>query len=95
MNTSLTGIAEVDILKDFSKLTLDIIGQTAFGYRFDTLISGENKVSQAVETLLRGRISVTARFLRRIIPFYDWLPLQENRKMNEATNITDAVVKQV
>ena len=95
MKTSLTGVAEVDILKDFNKLTLDIIGETAFGYRFNTLISGENEVSQAVETLLRGRISVTARFLRRIIPFYDWLPLQENRMMNKATNVTDSVVKQV
>ena len=95
MKTSLTGIAEVNILKDFRKLTLDIIGETSFGYRFDTLISGENDVSQAVETLLRGRISVTARFLRRIIPFYDWLPLQENKKMNEATNVADSIVKQV
>jgi len=95
MKTSLTGIAEVNILKDFNKLTLDIIGETAFGYRFDTLISGENKVSQAVETLLRGRISVTARFLRRIIPFYDKLPTQHNKMMAEAIDVTDSVVKQI
>jgi len=95
MKTSLTGIAEVDILKDFNMLALDTIGEAAFGYRFDTLISGENEVSQAVETLLRGKISATALFLRRIVPFYDWLPFQENRMMNKATNLTDSVVKQV
>ena len=95
MKTSLTGIAEVNILKDFNKLTLDIIGETAFGYRFDTLISGENKISQAVETLLRGGTSVTARFLRRIIPFYDKLPTQHNKMIAEAIDVTDSVVKQV
>jgi len=95
MKTSLTGIAEVDILKDFNMLALDTIGEAAFGYRFDTLISGENEVSQAVETLLRGKISATALFLRRIVPFYDWLPFQENRMMNKATNLTDSVVKQI
>ena len=95
MKKSLTEVAEVDILKDFNKLTLDIIGETAFGYRFDTLVSGENNVSQAVETLLKGKISVMSRFLRRIIPFYDKLPLQQNKVINEAMKLTDSVVKKV
>ena len=95
MKKSLTGVAEVEIIKDFNKLTLDIIGETAFGYRFDTLVSGENRVSQAVETLLKGKIGVLSRFLRRIIPFYDKLPLQQNRMMKEAVELTDSVVKKV
>ena len=95
MKKSLTGVAEVDILRDFNKLTLDVIGETAFGYKFDTLVSGENSISQAVETLLRGKISVMSRFLRRIIPFYDKLPLKQNKVMNEATKLTTSVVKKV
>ena len=95
MGKSLTGVAEVDILHDFNKLTLDVIGETAFGYNFETLVSGENKVSQAVSTLLKGRLSVMGRFLRRFIPFYEKFPLKENVAIKEATKVMQSIVQKV
>lgn len=95
MKKSLTGVAEIDVLKDFNKLTLDVIGETAFGYHFNTLISGENRVSQAVDTMLRGKISVMSRFMKRYIPFYDQLPIKRNKVISEATEVTKSIVSEV
>ena len=91
----MSGVAEADIHRDLSKLTLDAIGETAFGYNFNTLVSGENKVSQAVELILSGKISVVARVLRKYIPFYDMIPFQENVRLKEAAEIMNDFVNEV
>ena len=91
----MSGVAEVDIHKDFSKLTLDVIGETAFGYNFNTLTTGENKISQSVELILSGKIGVAARILRRYIPFYDMIPLPGNIKLKDAAKIANSVVTEV
>ncbi|XP_065071287.1 cytochrome P450 4A5-like [Rhopilema esculentum] len=93
--STLSGVVEADIHRDFTKLTLDVIGETAFGYNFNTLTTGENKVSQSVELILAGRSSVMARLIRRIIPFYDLIPFPENTKMKKAAEIVNGVVAEV
>ena len=92
---SLTKVAKIDIHKQFCRLALDIIGETAFGYKFDTVVSGENKVSLAVETLLTGKISVMSRLLRRIIPFYDKFLDRFSTELRDAQQITNAAVNEV
>ena len=72
-----------------------MIGVTAFGYNFDTLISGENEISIAVETILKDRTGVFKRAMRRLIPFYDDLPFSETIGVKNAEKITDAVVAEV
>ncbi|XP_065071289.1 uncharacterized protein LOC135695975 [Rhopilema esculentum] len=93
--SSLSGVAEVDIHKDFSKLTLDVIGETAFGYNFNTLTTGENKISQSVELILSGKIGVVARVLRRYIPFYDMIPFPGNIKLKNAAKVANSVVTEI
>ena len=92
---SLTKVAKIDIHKDFCRLALDIIGETAFGYKFNTVVSGENKVSRAVDTLLAGKISVMSRLMRRIIPFYDKFLDRYSTELVEAQQITNAAVNEV
>lgn len=95
MKKTITGVTEVDILKDFFKLTLDIIGETAFGYKFNTLVSGENKVSKAVDIILKGKISVLSRVLERIIPFYDKIPFKQNVEVHNAMEVMKSTVSEV
>ncbi|XP_065071288.1 cytochrome P450 4F4-like [Rhopilema esculentum] len=93
--SSFSGVAEADIHRDLSKLALDTIGETAFGYNFNTLISGENKVSQAVELILSGKMSVVSRVLRKYIPFYDMIPFQENVQLKEAAEVMNDFVNEI
>jgi len=39
--------ADLEVLKDMSHLTLDVIGQSSFGYNFNTVLGGESKISEA------------------------------------------------
>ena len=88
-------MVEILVAEDLTHLTLDIIGLTAFGYDFDTVKSGENEISEAFDSILSGRLSVSARFLRKYIPFYQYLPFEANVKAKKAQELTDNLVWEV
>ena len=88
-------LVEVLIAEDLTHLTLDVIGLTAFGYNFDTVKSGENEISEAFDSILSGRLSLSSRFLRKFIPFYQYLPFEANVKAKRAKELTDSLVWEV
>ena len=79
---------------DFAHLTLDIIGRCAFGYHFNTVLSGEKEISSAFYAVIK-RVSFGRILRKRFIPLYDYLPVTENRREKEALEITDGTVLEV
>ena len=75
-------------------LSLDLIGESAFGYSFNTILGGSSKVSEAFTVLF---LSFNIMFLvcKFLFPFFDYLPLAENRKIQAAKEITDNTVLEV
>eukprot|EP00794_Sanderia_malayensis_P005736 gene5736-6437_t len=92
---SLLHVAEIDVGNDINHFSLDVIGETAFGYNFATLKSGESNVSKAVEMMIKVRGSFISRILRRVVPFYEKLPLKSNSESAKAMKIMNSVVNEV
>ena len=84
----------MDIEEDLSHLTLDVIGQSAFGYNFNTILGGDSKVSEAVAIVLQG-LNFKYLICKFLIPFYEYLPLEEIKKIKAAREIADNTVIQV
>jgi len=85
---------DVEVIKDLSHLTLDVIGQSSFGYNFNTVLGGESKISEAFATVLQG-INFKYIICKFLIPFFDYLPLAETRKIHSAKEIADNTVIEV
>ena len=79
---------------DLSHLTLDVIGQSAFGCNFNTVLAGESKVSQSVNTVIGG-MSFSYMVCKALIPFFELLPIGETRRIKEAREIADNTVLEV
>lgn len=75
-------------------LSLDLIGESAFGYSFNTILGGSSKVSEAF-TVLFLSFNITFLVCKFLFPFFDYLPLAENRKIQAAKEITDNTVLEV
>ena len=84
----------VAVHEDLTHLTLDVIGQSAFGYNFNTVLAGESKVSEAVDFVMRG-ISFKQIACKKFIPYFEYLPTNENRKIKAAREIADNTVLEV
>ena len=84
----------VTVHDDLSHLTLDIIGQCAFGYNFNTVLAGESNVSEAVNAVIGG-MSFRYMVCKALIPFFELLPLGETRRIKEAREIADNTVLEV
>ena len=84
----------VAVHDDLMHLTLDVIGQSAFGYNFNTVLAGESKVSEAVR-VVTGGLSVGYIILKSMIPFFELLPVGETRRIKEATEIAENTVLEV
>ena len=84
----------VSVHEDLSHLTLDVIGQSAFGYNFNTVLAGESKVSEAVNAVIGG-MSFSYMACKALIPFFESLPIGETRRIKEAREIADTTVLQV
>ena len=94
MTNTTEGFLEVPVYTDLAHLTLDIIGRCAFGYHFNTVLSGETEISSAFSAAIKG--TAYGRVLRRkFIPLYDYLPLAENKRANKALEITNGTVLKV
>ena len=94
LNNSTEGFLEVPVSTDLAHLTLDIIGRCAFGYHFNTVLSGETETSSAFSAVIQD-ISFGRVMRKRYIPLYDYLPLAENERARKALEITDGTVLEV
>lgn len=94
MNSSTEGVSEVPVYTDLTHLTLDIIGRCAFGYNFNTVLSGESEISTAFSAVIKG-INFGRMMRLNIIPLYDYLPVAENKKARKALEMTDGTVLEV
>ena len=81
-------------MEDLSHLTLDVIGQSAFGYNFNTILGGDNKVSEAFAIVLQ-KLNFKYLIGKFLIPFFEYLPLAETRKIESAKEIADNTVIEV
>lgn len=81
----------VEVHDDLTHLTLDVIGQSAFGYNFNTVLAGESKVSEAVDLVISG-MSFRQLMGKTFIPFFEYLPTSENRRIKTAKEIADNTV---
>lgn len=72
-----------------------MIGQSAFGYNFNTILAGGNsKVSEAFTLLFQG-FNFKYVILKALIPFFEYLPLAETRRIQLARKIADDTVLEV
>lgn len=76
-----------------SRLTLDVIGECAFSYQFNSLSDEGNIVASAFETLLQGtnRLSNPLKF----IPILRNIPTKAKREENVAMSLTDDIIMKV
>ena len=86
---------DVEVIKDLSHLTLDVIGQSSFGYKFNTVLGGDSKVSEAFAFVLHQAFNFKYLVSTLLIPFFQYLPLAENRKLHSAREIADNTVLEV
>ena len=84
----------VSVHDDLTHLALDVIGQAAFGYNFNTVLAGESKVSEAV-TVVTGGMSIRYLLLKSLIPFFTLLPIGETRRIKAARETADNTVLEV
>jgi len=94
LTNSTEGILEVPVSTDLAHLTLDIIGRCAFGYDFNTVLSGETETSSAFSAVIKG-VDFGRVMRKKFIPLYDYLPVAENKMAKEALEITDGIVLEV
>ena len=84
----------VAVHNDLTHLTLDVIGQSAFGYNFNTVLAGESKVSEAVN-IATGGMSLGYAISKSLIPYFELLPIDETRRIKQAREIADNTVLEV
>ena len=88
------GVVEVSIHTDLTHLSFDIIGRCAFGYNFNTVLSGESKISKAFTEVIKG-LRFARVMKKSLIPLYKYLPLEENIRERHAYKLTDDTVLEV
>ncbi|KJE92064.1 hypothetical protein CAOG_03091 [Capsaspora owczarzaki ATCC 30864] len=76
---------------DFSKLTMDVIGHSAFGYAFKSQESGDRAMFDLFSDLL-----AVGRFTwKQLVPFAKYLPFPENIAFKKAVKTADGIVDKV
>ena len=78
---------------DLTRLAMDIIGQSAFGYQFKSVLGGDTEITKAFTHITTG-VDVVRGFLSTL-SFYKYLPLEENRLKRNANKLTNEVVIKV
>jgi len=84
--------ADVMVHVDLNRLALDIIGESAFGYQFKSVLGVETEITKAFNHLTTG---IRLGSFSMALPFYKYLPTKENRLKWNAIKITNEVVMKV
>ena len=73
---------------------MDVIGESAFSYRFNSVTGGHTKESKATDIILRGQFNLGRRALEYYFPFLKLFPSEERQRVEEAKEIAaDTVYK--
>jgi hypothetical protein len=90
LSSSPSEFCEIKAQKDLNHCTLDIIGQCAFGYNFDTVLSGDNQLTKAFTSIVQVT-NLKHLILMKLVPFYKYFYTESK----EAMKVTDEKVLQV
>ena len=88
-----SGTFNVELHKEFSSFTLDVIGLSAFGYEFDALEREDNDLYKAYSSLLTGLTFF--RLLRFMFPVLRRLPVEANLKERRALKLVQKTVQDI
>ncbi|GBB91254.1 hypothetical protein RclHR1_18400003 [Rhizophagus clarus] len=91
------GESEINLTPYMSKATLDAIGLVGFNYEFNSLTSS-NELTDAYDSLMNppnAALRFFINYLSNYIPFIRNLPIDTNRKFNDACVIVDRVSKEL
>lgn len=78
----------VIINEEMTKLTLDILGKTVFGYDFDYIRKEHSTTIDCYKLL----ITQSTSFVRIMFPLYNKLPLESNRKLSKAIDEMNTLI---
>ena len=85
---------KLSVQDDFVRLTLDVLGECVFGYKFDSIEAGHTPISKAFNDVTSGpdATALNTMLLRLLdlIPFY-----QGSKRRRETFKTTMTTVKQV
>lgn len=73
---------------------LDLIGESVFGYSFNTILGGSSKVLEVFIVLFLS-FNITFFVCKFLFFFFDYLFLVENRKIQVVKEIIDNIVLEV
>jgi len=88
----------IDVLRWLSKMTLDVIGQAGFNYRFDALNPHENKneLNDAFATMFRAGENLTLLpILQAWFPIFRAIPSERERKLKIAQSTMARIGRQL
>jgi cytochrome P450 len=86
---------EVDVNEAMTKMTLDIIGLTAFGYNFDSLSANDSEIVKHYHTVFESATLSIMRILKQVFPVLEKVPTEENNKLAFALNAIKKQVKDI
>ncbi|XP_006816255.1 uncharacterized protein LOC102805576, partial [Saccoglossus kowalevskii] len=78
---------------DLGRATLDVIGETAFGYKFNAILEPNKEITKTFSAILQG--ALTGSSWKRLIPFYQHLPTKENQAIKKAIGLVKKTVLEV
>lgn len=84
----------IDVKRELSKCTLDIIGKAGFGYDFDCISSTDDsdRVSTVVQTVMDYAAGLRLWYF---LPYSDWLPIRANRICNAGIRQLHGIVERM
>ena len=85
---------KLSVQDDFVRLTLDVLGECVFRYKFDSVGAGHTPISKAFNAVTSGpdatAVNIMLLRLLDLIPFYEG-----SKRRREAIKTTMTTVKQV
>ncbi|KJA19222.1 hypothetical protein HYPSUDRAFT_44481 [Hypholoma sublateritium FD-334 SS-4] len=86
----------VEVLSWLSKMTLDVIGQAGFNYRFDALSGKTSELSEAFSAIFESATTASiVMLLRGMIPALRFLPDPRDGKIKEAHQTMNQIGQQL
>lgn len=95
LDESDNGSVEVEVTDIMKSLTLDIIGQTAFGYDFNAQGDDPNHITQSYKFALDTNEFSVLSFLFQMIPFASRLPIKRVQRSRKALENMQAKVREM
>ena len=89
------GGQNIVVKKYLSKMPLDIIGETSFGYSFNSQETELNPLLVLAVRITEGVVSPKSRLILRLLLFIWYMPFGRAYALKELANITTKVLDEV